>query len=187
MAAYADAVVSERGTRPDETNLGVAGWTTDDLRSFVTTDADARAALARADTVLVIIGANDLFRLGAARAGGPDPSALPGYLTTLAGRLDETLAAVREAHGDGDATFLVAGYWDILSADDDPEGTASLAMEAVNATICAAAEDAGMGFVDLDHAFAKAGGASGLVSNDGLHPDAEGVRVIGEAFAAATP
>ena len=74
-----------------------------------------------------------------------------------------------------------------LMADDDPEGTASLAMEAVNATICAAAEDAGMGFVDLDHAFAKAGGASGLVSNDGLHPDAEGVRVIGEAFAAATP
>lgn len=169
MAAWADAVERDRGVRPEARNLGVAGWTTADLTAFVTTDADARSALAEADTIVVIIGANDLFR-------GVEA-------TALGERLDRTLAAVRDAHAGGGATFLVAGYWDILGGSVADRA----AMAGINATIRAAARDAGMGFVDLAGAFAEAGGASGLISDDGLHPDAEGVRVFGEAIAAAAP
>ena len=84
-------------------------------------------------------------------------------------------------------TYLVAGYWDILapSGRSTPESAATTA--AVNEALRAAAEDSGMDYVDLASAFAASGDVAALISDDGLHPNAEGIRVIGEALAAAHP
>ena len=186
LAAYADAVERAGGARPEVTNLGVAGWTSQDLRSFVLTDPDARAALAGADTVVVVIGANDLFRMG-----GPSDTArattLPRKVLLLHAGVGAALQAIREVAGDGPDTYLVAGYWDILapSGRSTPESAATTA--AVNEALRAAAEDSGMDYVDLASAFAASGDVAALISDDGLHPNAEGIRVIGEALAAAHP
>ncbi|MBB1502650.1 SGNH/GDSL hydrolase family protein [Propioniciclava sp. MC1683] len=58
---------------------------------------------------------------------------------------------------------------------------------AVNEALRAAVEDSGMDYVDLASAFAASGDVAALISDDGLHPNAEGIRVIGEALAAAHP
>lgn len=185
LAALADAIEREHGARPEVSNLGVPGWTTDDLLRFVTTDADARAEVAAADTVVVIIGANDLFRMGAASGAGTDTAELASHVEVLDAGVDAALAAVREAAGDGPGTYLVAGYWDILAPSGRSSTESAGATAAVNATLRSSAEDAGMEFVDLHAAFDAAGDIPALISDDGLHPNVDGVRVIGEALADA--
>ena len=184
LTALADALERDHGVRPEVANLGVAGWTTDQLTRFVSTDADARTQLADADLVVVIIGANDLFRLGTAGTATANPAALPQDLATLSDRLGSTLAAVRATDDGTPARYLVTGYWDILSRPDNADPRTAAATAAVNATIAEAAADAGMTYVDLAGPFGDAGVAP-LISDDGLHPNAEGVRVIGETLAGA--
>ena len=185
LDAYADAVERDGGARPDVTNLGVAGWTTQDLREFVTTDADARSALAAADTVVVIIGANDLFRMGAASRDGADATTLGRQALQLNAWVIAALEAVREAAGDGPDAYLVTGYWDILAPSGRSTTQSAAATAMVNEAIRAAAENVGMEYVDLAGPFDASGDVGALISDDGLHPNAEGVRIIGEALADA--
>lgn len=190
LAAYADRLASERGVRPEDDNLAVAGWTTHDVLRQVQQDADARAAIEEADVVVLVVGANDLFRMGLRPQDDGGAGALSQGVVTLQDRLATVLAELRAIRGDRPTTYLVAGYWDILSAPGDESTWSAIATGAVNTAIRATAEGADMRYVDLGEAFAEAGGADGVrpfISDDGLHPNADGARVIGEAFAAATP
>ena len=187
LAAYADAVERAGGARPEVTNLGVAGWTTQDLREFLTTDADARSALAAADTVVIIIGANDLFRMGEAFRDGADATTLGRQALLLNAGVTAALEAVRGAAGDRPDTYLVTGYWDILAPSGRSTTQSAAATAMVNEAIRTAAENVGMEYVDLAGPFGASGDVGALISDDGLHPNADGARIIGEAFAEATP
>lgn len=191
VAEYAERLGARTpGVRVETANRGVDGATTADLRARLDRDAGLRRELADADVVLVIIGANDVLRAADRRRGAtPDAAAVPRMLEQLTAGIDETLADVTAAGGPS-TRYLVGGYWNMFPAGDDRD--LALVSTALTRTGNGLIEDAaarhGMTYVDVESAFADAapGDVSTLISDDDLHPNARGVEVIADAFAAAS-
>lgn len=197
MDAYAAIMVSANPEeRTETTNLGVPGWTSADVLASVNDDPDTQAALASADIVVVIAGANDLGDARTAWYDDPDdPTTLDASLQALSTDLPQLLDRVRALRGHQPTTYLVAGYWNVYPEEPDPEDDAPYtawtrsATAAANRIIEVTAVDHDMTYVDLASAFASVTGSKPitLLADDGEHPNAKGVALIAATLAAATP
>ena len=179
-------------------NLAVDGDTSAELLSQVQGPA-AREAVEGADTVVLMIGANDVLdpfaRDLAAQCSERDCYTSAEQSVTV--NVTATIRWIRAIHRSWVAV-LVVGYWNI--AQDGSIGRAAYGVEgmakadratmAANSALLAAATAAGALYVPTFAAFRGAGGdqdATALLADDGDHPNAAGHARIAEAlFIAAT-
>ena len=193
----------DRATAPI-TNLGVGGWTSDDLLDSLTADpaSDTAAAVAAADVITVTIGANDFYpgldSIAAGTCGGPDnldceADAIPHLQANLSAILD----GITALRGAAPVTVLVTGYWNVFPDGDvavDQYGpdfldaSADLTAQA-NGVIAATAAAHHDTYVDLGDALGAAettpGDITPLLTDDGDHPSQSGHHVIADALHSA--
>lgn len=198
MAAYADLLARATGREVTPRGFGVNGATTSTVLTQLASDP-VRAAVARADVVVVIIGANDLaaderqFASGSCDAAcyTPDVAAMGARL----GRLLDRVASLTAGHH---PPILVTGYWDLFAEaglvrsgpDSDRLHWQEAITDAANAEIAHQARLRGDVYVDLVTPFRGPGGTddpTGLLAGDGDHPNAAGVRALAKALVAAHP
>ncbi|MBN9104446.1 MAG: SGNH/GDSL hydrolase family protein [Propionibacteriaceae bacterium] len=195
MAEYARELAHSTGRRVSAQNFGVGGHTTQDVLNDLSDDDDLRSALAQADVVVVIIGANDLQDdLDQWQDGGCPVSCYLPDVAAMGQRLTKLLAGLSEITG-GHAELLVTNYWNVFT--DGRVALASGAQElrfhiavtqAANREIAARAAASGARLVDLVAPFKGSddGDPTPLLASDGDHPNAAGVRTIAAALVAAT-
>lgn len=184
----ADAVASTQHARVTAVNLSVPGQTIGGLTSQLRSSS-AAGELARADVVLVTVGANDLEGEEQCTPDSPttcyagDLRALqPAYVRML-----DLLGATVSPR----AKIVVTGYWNVFldGAVATEKGATYVSnsrelTQAVNDVIAAAAETHSATYVDIFAPFKGAGDAddTALLAADGDHPDAAGHRVIAESI-----
>lgn len=183
------------------TNLGVGGWTSDDLLASLSADpaSATAAAVAAADVITVTIGANDFYpgldSIAAGTCGGPDnldceADAIPHLQANLSAVLD----GITALRGAAPVTVLVTGYWnvfpdgDVAAAQYGPDfldASAALTSQA-NGVIAATAAAHHDTYVDLGDALAAAettpGDITPQLTDDGDHPSQSGHHVIADAL-----
>ncbi len=163
--------------RAASANLAVPGFTSGDVLAQLPGD---RTALAAADEVLLMIGANDLA--AAFDAGDPYSDAA----TTVRNQVMATITEIEQIHP---TRVIVLGYWNVVQ--DGQVGRAAYgeagmresarATAAANDALRAAAKGTGAIYVSTDVAFHGADGTldpTALLAADGDHPDAAGHELI---------
>jgi len=182
-------------------NDGVGGQTSADVSTELRRDRAVRADVARADVVVLTIGANDFGPAYAAVTGGTCGAddrlacARPA-LATLADRLPVILAHIADLRSHRPTAVLVTGYWNVFEdgnvaeAAMSPRGrqTSEELTRAANKVIAAAASRAGDRYVDLYAPFKGASAEknpTSLLADDGDHPNAAGHRLIAKTLLAA--
>ncbi|GAA1395513.1 SGNH/GDSL hydrolase family protein [Luteococcus peritonei] len=192
--------LARRSGRPvvaeDET---VAGLSAQQLAVNLAQDAELRQQLATADVVLLVVGANDVVDLAGRRSTtGCPASCYQPVVDTMARSLDQVLATLDELRPGRAGTVLVGDYWNVLPDGRKArvvEDAAELAWshevtDAVNRAMATVVDRRGMVLVDLLTPFRGGDGSkdpSGLLADDGDHPNAEGVKLLVTTFLAATP
>lgn len=195
---YADALARRTGRTVHVDNLGSNGAVTTDLLHDLASDDDTRGLAARADVVVVTIGANDLIpQLDTWEASGCPAHCYTTAAQDVGRRLTRVLQVLAAARGGRTDHVLVTDYWNVFRDGDvalEYEGRAerdwSLRVtDAANAAICRAARATGAVCVDLVAPFRAAGHGdpTPLLADDGDHPDAAGMKVIVAALMQATP
>ena len=173
---------------------GEPGATTSDVLDDL--GSSGGRSVADADVVLVTIGANDFGDVADSVQDGScgadlacaqdDLAALRTHLATLMG----TIRTLRQGQP---TAVLVTGYWNVYEdgevADSDYTAAGTRASDAltrqVNAVEESAARTGGGTYVDLYAPFKGDDGGkdpTGLLADDGDHPDAEGHQVIAKAL-----
>jgi acyl-CoA thioesterase-1 len=198
FAAEYAKMVAEGGADARLINLAQNGFTAHDVRLQVETVA-AGSAIRDATTVLVMAGANDFgpaFDEVRRQAAAPDAS----FSRTAALVDDDITATVDEIRkvGRDDVSVIVFGYWNVMEdgavgrADygDDGLAEAVTATEYANRALRRAATEVSALYVPTDVAFKGVDGdqdPTGLLADDGDHPNAQGHELIAEAAYAALP
>lgn len=193
VAEYGARVAQSERRTVRETNLGSDGETTQDLLTALDGDADTRSAVGSADTVLVIVGANDLLADDTRfENGGCDASCYEADVMTMGRQLGQALDRIRALSTQKDLRVLVGGYWNVYPDGAVAQNTRSAAERAfgedvttaANAEISAEARDHRATYVDLVTPFKGNGSAdpTSLLASDGDHPNAAGVVAIVNAF-----
>lgn len=175
-------------------NLGVPGDTTLDLRRRLGAPQFGQA-VAGADVVIVIVGANDLAPLRQRWEAGYCPAScyLPP-IHAMGSRLSRDISKIRALRHGRPATIVVTTYWNVFvdgAVARAAEGEAQLewskdVTEAAGQAGCAAARQHGAVCVDLTRRFAQDGDPTPLLAADGDHPNAAGVSVITNAVLEAS-
>lgn len=174
-------------TRVSLRSFAQDGLTSAGLQDEVEHDRRTIAALRRATTVTVTIGAND-FDASQADSGcdGSGTSCFDADLDALTTHLQSLLGEIRGLSGSG-ARILVTGYWSVFLDGDVAAqrgstytATSDALTERVNAVIAAAAAQRGATYVDLFTAFRGSGDNddSSLLASDGDHPSDAGHALI---------
>lgn len=181
------------------TNLGVGGWTSDDLLASLSADPASATAVAAADVITVTIGANDFYPglddIAAGSCGGADNLACEAdVIPHLQANLSAVLDGITALQGAAPAIVLVTGYWnvfpdgDVAVAQYGPDfldASAALTAQA-NGVIAATAAAHHDTYVDLGDALAAAettpGDITSLLTDDGDHPSQLGHHVIADAL-----
>jgi len=197
IGLYATDLASSRGLKTSSVNLGVAGWTSSRLLTSLTTPGSFRDQVARADILLVTIGANDLVPLKSSQSGGCRKSCYSPLVAGVGHNVALIVAAAQAAQPDHPSTILVTNYWNVF--EDGDVGAAAngesfqtwsdTLTRAANAQICDAAQRAGATCVDLYSRF-KGDGSKDPTSRlaaDGDHPNSAGHQLIASALLANTP
>jgi lysophospholipase L1-like esterase len=169
-------------------NLAVGGLTTAGLGAQLRRPG-VRSALARADVVILTIGANDfdegLVTTPSCSAATGSACYRPG-LDALGRRLASAVSQVRALQA-GHGVLLLTGYWNVFKdgAVGRDMGTAYVTASdaltrAVNAKISGAAGAGGARYVDLYRPFKADGSAdcTALLAADGDHPNGAGHQLI---------
>ncbi len=196
VTAYAARLPASQGGPAQADNQGVNGQTAAQLAAAL--DAGGlRADLARATTVIVTIGANDLTPLVSRWSAGRCDTACGTAAATAVGR---AVGHVLDAIGDEGAPggmVLVTGYWNVFEDGDvgrqrhgDAFGDWSdRVTRALNTTIAGQAAAHQDTYVDLYTPFEGSGDKdpTGLLGADGDHPNAAGEALITRVLLAATP
>lgn len=194
---FAHALADRTGRTVTATNLGVAGYTTSDLRDQLRQDANARKEVANADILIVIIGANDLGEaLDSWNQGDCGASCYQPQVDAMGTRLASILRLVTSLRAGQPTTVLVDNYWNVFTdgavarADGGQERIdwSVEVTQAANVAIAKAANSSGDLTVDLVQPFKNGGDEdpTPLLADDGDHPNAAGVRAIVAANIAAT-
>lgn len=196
ITAYAGGLPHPGRASAVPVNLGRGGLTSDGLLSQLSTDAQTRQAVARAGTVVVTIGANDLvplvevWRKGGCQAACYEPAAVKtGRTVQRVGQLVHALNAT--------ARVIVTTYWNVYEDGDVAEALRGASFlrwsdavtRAANDQICAAARRASALCVDLYAPFKGELGQENptpLLADDGDHPNAAGHQFIARALLQAT-
>ena len=197
VALYAAQLAAQDDVATSSANLGVPGWTSSQLLAAITKPGALRDQVAKADILLVTIGANDLNPL---ESKGPAscPAACYTPLIHSAGHNVELIVdAARAANPAHPPTVLVTDYWNVFQ--DGDVGTAehgaafqswSDALTRAESTqICDGARSAGATCVSLYAPFKGTGSINptSLLAADGDHPNAAGHQLIASTLLAATP
>jgi lysophospholipase L1-like esterase len=197
VGLYATDLASKRGLNTASVNLGVPGWTSSQLLQSLTQPGAFRDQVAKADILLVTIGANDLNPLEAKQPSGCATACYSPLVDSVGNNLELIVAAARAAQPDHPPTILVTDYWNVFQ--DGDVGTAEngrsfqswsdMLTLGANAQICNAAQRAGATCVDLYGPF-KGNGSNNptsLLAADGDHPNAAGHQLIASTLLANTP
>ena len=186
---YARLLAQHTGSRVTVDDEGVNGLDTAGLVAQLRQPAVARA-VRRAGVVLVTIGANDFSDHHDDVTGGACGAAsecVDDEVTAMRGGLATALDRVRALRAGRATTVLVTGYWNVFEDGDVAVGAsgaaglqASVALtRRVDAAIRGTALSAGAAYVDLFPAFQSSGhDITGLLADDGDHPDAAGHALI---------
>ena len=195
---YAAQLPPAKGGPARPVNLGKGGTTSVDLLRDLRTDATTRHDVARADVVLVTIGANDLTPLLRRwLASDCDSTCYDGAVGAVGRRIGAIVRQIHLLRGDAPQQVLVTGYWNVFVDGEvgrQEHGGAYLRWSdrltrVLNDRICAAASAAGARCVHLYPAFKSSTGdrdPTPLLASDGDHPDAKGHEVIARTLLAAT-
>lgn len=195
---YADALARRTHRAVHADNLGDDGAVTDDVLADLESDRRTRSTVARADVVVVTIGANDLIpQLQTWRSSGCPRHCFRTAARDVGRNLSRVLDALRAARAGRSDHVLVTDYWNVFRDGQvalDAEGRAERRWSvrvtaAANAAICRAARAAGATCVDLVKPFKGAGhrDPTRLLAEDGDHPNAAGMKAIVAALMRATP
>jgi len=199
---YAKELAARYGIAAYVRNDGQGGETSADVLDDLRGDDAEQADIARADIVVVTIGANDFgSQYGAVSSGtcggGDDLSCVDDDL----GRLQDNLTAiVRQIHrlrAGAPTAVLLTGYWNVFEDGDvarramTKQGLAEsdTLSRATNQVIARVAGDQQATYVDLYAAFKGADGGDDptqLLADDGDHPNAAGHRLIAQALTEAS-
>jgi lysophospholipase L1-like esterase len=198
VGLYAADLASNRGIKTSAVNLGLSGLTSSQLLLRLNQPGPFRDQVAKADIVLVTIGANDLDPLrGRWASGGCATNCYSPVIESVAQNVERIVATVRAARPDHPATILVTDYWDVFQ--DGDVGTAlngepfeiwsDILTRAENVQICDGAQRAGAICVDLDRPFKGNGSKdpTSLLAADGDHPNSAGHQLIASTLLANTP
>lgn len=195
---YADALARRTGRPVHADNLGDDGAVTDDVLSDLTSDRRTRSLAARADVVVVTIGANDLIpQLQTWRASGCPRHCFRTAAREVGRNLSRVLGTLTAARGGRSDHVLVTDYWNVfrdgqVALDSDGRAERSWSVRvtaAANTAICRAAQAARAVCVDLVRPFKGSGDRdpTPLLADDGDHPNAAGMKAIVAALMRATP
>jgi lysophospholipase L1-like esterase len=198
---YAADLRSKYDLEVQVTNDGQGGLTSQDTSTALDSRRDTRAEVARADVVILTIGANDFLPAHEAietdTCGTSDHlRCVRSQLATLSDNLDATLGRIHDLRKSQPTTVLVTGYWNVFEDGDVADRSFSSAgraasdelTRAVNAVITSAVDRAGDTYVDLYAPFKGAAGKANpahLLADDGDHPNAAGHDVIAQALLSA--
>ena len=197
VAMYANDLASTRGLKTSSVNLGVSGWTSAQLLAAMTKPGTFQDQIAKADILLVTIGANDLVPLE-----GKQPASCPatcyGPLVDSVGHnVQLIVAAARAAHPDHPPTILVTDYWNVFQDGDvgttenggDFQSWSDVLTRAESNSICNAARGAGATCVGLYAPFKGNGSKNptSLLAADGDHPNSVGHELIASTLLDNTP
>ncbi|MGN6301869.1 MAG: SGNH/GDSL hydrolase family protein [Angustibacter sp.] len=179
------------------TNRGRPGQTSAQLLALVRGDAGVRADIRSADADVITIGANDLTpALQAWDAGGCDDACAQRDVGTVTSRVADVVREVQALRGGRATRIIVTDYWNVFEDGDvgrDDRGAAYLAWSdrltrAFNAALCPKVTAAGAICLDLYAPFKGNDGRSnptGLLADDGDHPNAAGHALIARLMLAA--
>lgn len=195
VTGFAHLLAEQDGVRVHATNDGEAGSTSDgladELEGTDDDDRDLQDDVAGADVVVITMGANDLapaldsFRDGSCDASCYDPQV--AQMQTDLGRVLDRVQALDHGH----ARVLVTTYWNVFTDGDvarHAERSGYLAWSdtvtrQANAAITTVASAHRATLVDLYAPFKGDGSddPTGLLADDGDHPDAAGTALISRA------
>lgn len=198
VGLYASQLAARQGLTTSSVNLGVAGWTSSQLLASLTAPGPFRDQVAKADILLVTIGANDLNPLEVGTSVGCSASCYGPMVARVAHNVGLVVDAAQATHPGYTATVLVTGYWNVFQDGDVGTAENGAAFQkwsdtltrAENAQVCKAARQAGATCVSLYAPFKGEDGSqdpTSLLAPDGDHPDAAGHQLIASALLASTP
>jgi lysophospholipase L1-like esterase len=197
VALYASDLAATRGLQTSSVNLGVSGWTSTQLLQAMTQPGTFRDQVAKADILLVTIGANDLLRLEGKQPAGCPVTCYGPLVDSVGQNVQLIVAAARAAHPDHPPTILVTDYWNVFQDGDvgtaenggDFQSWSDVLTRAESNSICNAAREAGATCVGLYGPFKGNGSKNptSLLAADGDHPNAVGHQLIASTLLANTP
>ncbi|WP_169923678.1 SGNH/GDSL hydrolase family protein [Propionicimonas paludicola] len=196
LSRFAQSLAQREGRTVTDVNLGVAGYTTQDVLSQLTDDPGTRQDVQKADIVIMIIGANDLKDdFDAWLHGGCNSACYQPDVTAMQDRLVSIIRQTQALRAGQPTTILVDNYWNVFADGDVARAQGgqrqldwSVAVTtAVNSAIAQASAQSGARTVDLVHVFKGSGDEdpTSLLADDGDHPNAAGVQAIVAANLAA--
>lgn len=190
---YAALTRDRTGRSVTEHNLGVPGQTSLDLVDLLR-DPQTAQRLAGSDIVLVTTGANDLGdELGDWQDGRCDLACFRRAMPGLTANIRDVVGEIRRLRAGRPTEILVTDYWNVFRDGQvgaalgvDYQSLSDQVTRLANQAICAGATGSGAACVDLYAPFKADGSAdpTGLLADDGDHPDAAGHQVIASALAA---
>ena len=193
VTGFGRLLAKRQGVKVDVNDDGESGSTSDGLADELSghgrDDRSLQADVARADVVVITIGANDLtpalaaWRSDSCRAACYDPE-----VARMQGDLDRTLDRVQALDG-GRARVLVTNYWNVFTDGDVARQAerrgyltwSDTVTRQANQVIATVAAQHRAALVDLYTPFEGADGnsdATDLLAPDGDHPDAAGTALI---------
>lgn len=197
VGLYATQLAAQDDVQTSSVNLGVPGWTSAQLLAAMTKPGAFRDQVAKADILLVTIGANDLNPLESEGPTGCPATCFTPLIDTAGHNVELIVDAARAANPAHPPAVLVTDYWNVFQ--DGDVGTAehgaafqswSDALTRAESTqICGGAQRAGATCVSLYAPFKGNGSINptSLLAADGDHPNAAGHQVIASTLLAATP
>jgi len=197
VGRYATQLAAQDDVATSSVNLGVPGWTSSQLLAAMTKPGPFRDQVAKADILLVTIGANDLNPLESKGPTGCPATCYTPLIDSAAHNVEHIVDAARAANPAHPPTVLVTDYWNVFQDGDvgtAEHGTAfqswSDALTRAESTqICDGAHSAGATCVSLYAPFKGNGSINptSLLAPDGDHPNAAGHQLIASTLLAATP
>ncbi|MEO6822040.1 MAG: SGNH/GDSL hydrolase family protein [Candidatus Nanopelagicales bacterium] len=197
VSLIAAQMASRTGISITARNDAVSGLDSAGLLASLGIGSPTAADVARANVVIITIGANDFSVPPDGARCGAATSCYSSGLAALAANVSATITRIRAIRPGPPATVVLTGYWNVWQ-----DGTVAAQMgarfvqlsraitSATNDVLRQVARSHGVRYVDLVQPFLGPRGDAddtNLLAPDGDHPDATGHQVIAAAILQAVP
>ena len=185
---------SATGATIHDINDAQSGLNSGGLLSMVTTAGSVATDVAKADIVMIEIGANDVSYQGT--KCGTGVGCYTSAINTMTHNVNAIVSHILSVNNRPNFKLVLINYWDVWEDGQVAsaygaafEATAHNVTAAVNAGLASAAANTGVAIVDLVGPFEGPSEAddSFLLAADGDHPNAAGHLVIANAILAQVP